>query len=163
MRTCKKCCKSEDIPKKRALCLECHKAYCREYYLNNRAKMISAAKEWREENSEKYSEYMARRHKTMWPEYRLIVLEHYGLECACCGEANVRFLTIDHVENDGHIHRKKMSHAQLYPWLIRNNFKCDFKLQTLCFNCNFGKRYNNGVCPHCFAEGSETIPSGSTP
>jgi hypothetical protein len=60
-----------------------------------------------------------------------------------------KFLTLDHVNNDGHEHRKVLKHrnpATLYRWIIENNFPPMF--QVLCFNCNCGKNVNGGICPH---------------
>lgn len=72
-------------------------------------------------------------------------LEYYGGKCVCCGEDNEKFLTIDHVYNDGFEYRKKMTH-KIWRWAINNNFPDT--LQILCWNCNMGKAHNNGVCPH---------------
>lgn len=71
-----------------------------------------------------------------------------GYVCACCGEDEPKFLTIDHVNNDGGAHRRTSSaiSKNLYRWLKRNNFPDGF--QVLCMNCNLGKARNNGVCPH---------------
>ena len=71
-----------------------------------------------------------------------------GWKCACCGETEKLFLTIDHVLNDGAVHRKDIGHGSIrtYRWLRKNNFPKGF--QVLCMNCNFGKRMNNGRCPH---------------
>lgn len=70
-----------------------------------------------------------------------------GYVCACCGETESLFLTIDHINNDGSKQRKKLkSTASLYYWLKRNNFPIDY--QVLCFNCNCGKARNKGICPH---------------
>ena len=76
------------------------------------------------------------------------VLDAYGKSCACCGEAQVLFLTIDHVNNDGAAHRSKIGNgsSNLYTWLIKNGFPERF--QVLCSNCNLGKHLNGGVCPH---------------
>jgi len=79
-------------------------------------------------------------------QWRQQVLNHYGRQCACCGEANELFLTIDHVNNDGSAHRKEIGQSAIYRWLVRNGFPPGF--QTLCYNCNLGKRVNGGVCPH---------------
>ena len=89
------------------------------------------------------------------------VLDAYDGKCACCGERERRFLTIDHVNNDGKEMRKVhgVTH-RLYVWLIKNGFPDGF--QVLCMNCNFGKALNNGICPHETKEGSTTIPKGST-
>ena len=79
---------------------------------------------------------------------RNTVLEHYGKVCSCCGEKNVKFLTIDHMNNDGYVQRRldKSRRAGSYGWIVKNGFPTD--LQVLCFNCNSGKALNGGVCPH---------------
>lgn len=74
------------------------------------------------------------------------VIDAYGASCACCSERTIGFLTIDHVNNDGKEHRKKVFAARLYNWLQQNGFPSGF--QVLCFNCNLGKAHNKGVCPH---------------
>lgn len=78
---------------------------------------------------------------------RELVYYQYGDRCACCGEANPLFLTIDHVNNDGHKLRQQhgMS-SSLYRWIIREGFPDIFQL--LCYNCNMGKARNKGMCPH---------------
>jgi hypothetical protein len=72
----------------------------------------------------------------------------YGNMCACCGENELAFLTIDHIDNNGAEHRRltKAVGIGFYRWLIKNNYPLGF--QTLCWNCNCGKRINNGICPH---------------
>lgn len=83
---------------------------------------------------------------------RAEVFDHYGRDCRCCGESNQRFLTIDHVNNDGANHRRDLygnrvgATIAIYRWLKRNGFPEGF--QTLCMNCNFGKHMNGGICPH---------------
>ena len=76
-----------------------------------------------------------------------------GYKCACCGETERTFLTLDHVNNDGAEWRRgKWKHGKgyaghpTYTWLLRHNFPAGF--QVLCMNCNWGKRMNKGVCPH---------------
>ena len=78
--------------------------------------------------------------------FREAVLDHYGRRCACCGEAQVVFLTVDHVNNDGAEHRKTVHASGIYRWLLRRGFPPGF--QILCFNCNCGKQRNGGTCPH---------------
>lgn len=77
------------------------------------------------------------------------VFAHYGTSCACCGEGEPRFLTIDHIDNNGAVHKKEIKRTALYPWLVRNGFPTGF--QTLCYNCNCAKRF--GPCPHQVANG----------
>lgn len=80
-------------------------------------------------------------------EHKLDVFKHYGNKCNCCGETELLFLSMDHVNNDGNIFRKKIhSGYKTYIWIRRNNYPKD--LQLLCMNCNFGKARNGGVCPH---------------
>jgi hypothetical protein len=81
------------------------------------------------------------------------VFRHYGRKCACCGESNPGFLSIDHVNGCGTALRKIHGNGgRLYLWLIKNGFPEGF--QTLCINCNIGRARNGGICPH---------KTGSTP
>ena len=77
-----------------------------------------------------------------------IVFSHYGWFCACCGEKERAFLSMDHVNNDGYKDRASgsRSSAKLYRKIKKQGFPKTY--QVLCMNCNFGKRMNNGVCPH---------------
>ena len=74
--------------------------------------------------------------------------------CACCGETELHFLTLDHKNNDGGEFRKKTLGSTTaagyvtYRWLMLHGFPQDLGLQVLCANCQHGKRMNNGVCPH---------------
>jgi len=77
-----------------------------------------------------------------------------GFRCACCGEDEEMFLSLDHINNDGAAHRKTMDRRKIYKWLARNGFPKTF--QVLCMNCNHGKARNGGVCPH------QKAPDGST-
>lgn len=77
---------------------------------------------------------------------RDIVFNAYGgYRCKCCGETERVFLTIDHMNDDGAEHRKQIGSA-LYRWLIKNNFPPNF--QVLCINCQVGRKYCHGTCPH---------------
>jgi len=69
------------------------------------------------------------------------------MQCLCCSESILEFLTIDHVNNDGAEHRRqvKKEGTGLIQWLIKNDFPEGF--QILCYNCNCAKRLN-GICPH---------------
>lgn len=69
------------------------------------------------------------------------VLSRYGpeerLQCCWegCTETDVDVLSIDHIDNTGHQHRKdkpKLSGTQMYYWLKRNEYPEGF--QTLCMN-----------------------------
>lgn len=73
-----------------------------------------------------------------------------GCVCICCGEKHMEFLSIDHIKQDGATHRKEINGsarngANLYRWLVRNNFPSGFRV--LCMNCNFAIGHF-GICPH---------------
>ena len=77
------------------------------------------------------------------------VVMAYGGKCACCGEKNFLFLTVDHPKNDGAKHRRETgcgTGIKFYNWLRLRGYPKDF--QILCWNCNCGKRDNGGICPH---------------
>lgn len=76
-----------------------------------------------------------------------------GSICKCCGETIIEFLSIDHINEDGAAHRRRLfggsrgaAGSAFYGWLKRNGFPPGF--QVLCHNCNRGKHFNGGVCPH---------------
>ena len=82
---------------------------------------------------------------------KLTVYNHYSngyIQCCCCGEKEIEFLSIDHKFNNGAEHRKTVRHGNLLTWIIKNNFPPFF--QIMCMNCNFakGKQENAGICPH---------------
>ena len=76
---------------------------------------------------------------------RKLVLEHYGnSRCACCGETEDEFLTIDHIGGGGQRHRKEIR-VDFYPWLMKRNYPAGFRV--LCMNCNWATRFGR-TCPH---------------
>jgi hypothetical protein len=82
----------------------------------------------------------------------LVFKAYGGYRCACCGETERKFLTLDHVNNDGAADRMKIAGKRTasgwttYRYLWKHKFPPGY--QILCMNCNFGKRMNKGVCPH---------------
>lgn len=106
----------------------------------------------KEKNKEYYHNYYlthkeqkSERERQRLQRYKEQVIEHYGGKCACCGESNIKFLTVDHINGGGRKHRVKVFN-KIYHWLIKHNFPPDY--QILCWNCNCGKAINHGVCPH---------------
>lgn len=94
---------------------------------------------------------------------RFEVLKKYGGVCKCCDESELSFLTIDHVNKDGAIERKKLygsNTGQSFPWFLklkREDIRKD--LQVLCYNCN-NASFIYGVCPHeCREESDQKILS----
>ena len=96
------------------------------------------SEEWKEKN---------RKHKRAYSKrIRELILQRYGSRCTCCGETEVKFLTIDHVERDGAEHRRKVAKNLYYKSIALD---VDVKrYRILCFNCNCGREKNGGICPH---------------
>lgn len=125
-----------------------------EYYRNSSSKFGRMAKCkacYYLHNLEQKRAYFARKRDELKAE----VIGHYGGICFCCGEANIRFLTLDHVNNDGGAQRKanpkiQLGGRQFYYWLRQHGYPAEMELQVACFNCNCGRQYNSnqGVCPH---------------
>jgi hypothetical protein len=81
-------------------------------------------------------------------EQKRAVYEYYspnGVKCACCGEKELAFLSIDHINGGGKRDCKENGSA-LSQRLFRQGFPEGF--QILCMNCNHGRYRNGGICPH---------------
>lgn len=80
---------------------------------------------------------------------KLIVINHYSNgtnECKCCGENNIDFLCLDHINNGrGNPPDRRFIGNRLYSHLISKGFPDGF--QVLCYNCNMSKGHR-GKCPH---------------
>jgi len=134
-----------------------NKDYYAEYYQTHKKKIIKYSIEWAKKHKKRRKKY-----RRLWvlknrkkvneinrrcgQKLRKKVLFHYGNKCQCCGETQVEFLAIDHINNDGHIQRKnRQGSKNFYRWVVKNNFPKD--LQVLCHNCNIAKALY-GYCPH---------------
>lgn len=167
MKTCSTCKKEQSLDqfyfrkskgKHYSVCRACVRKANKRYYKANTEKVKGISKRYYQERKDtpEFKEKQKRFQSALHKRNKRIALGKIGLRCACCGESQIDFLTIDHVNNDGHLHRKEIKGYQLYALIAKPEFKSKYELQTLCFNCNFAKRYNGGVCPH--QERSETIP-----
>jgi len=136
-----------------------HKVASNPAYLRNRENAIAAATRWNREHPE-------RRRKTALAHYYRMqhqaMLAYGGYVCACCGETEPLFLTLDHINGDGAEIRRNigtLGGTKLYKWLRDNGWPPGY--QVLCLNCNQGRYRNGGVCPHQ-QKGVTTIPKGSS-
>jgi len=128
------------------------RAYSATYYKRHPDKVKLANKIARAKRHNHYliiSRAQQRRARERW---RNGVLEKYSgpvPKCACCGESEKDFLTIDHVTGMARAEREKRGTPRagypLYRWLIRNCFPAGF--QVLCMNCNVSKG-KHGECIH---------------
>ena len=125
-----------------------HRNYMRRYNTpetpEQRETLRAQWRAWHERNKTRRNQGHRERIRAL----RLETLEAYGgLVCCCCGEDLEAFLTLDHVYNDGADERRTgYDGAKLWRKLRRENWPIGY--QVLCYNCNNGKRVNNGVCPH---------------
>ena len=99
-------------------------------------------REWRQRTGDYRNSYQRKRNRKR----RELVINHYGGQCACCGEKTFEFLAVDHVKGGGDAHRMKVgSGSNMIEWVIKNDFPPIF--QILCHNCNQAIGYY-GHCPH---------------
>ena len=131
------------------LCEEC-RAYYHERWKNRSPELIAKHKEAVKKWAKNHPELRRLSAIRYLRKLRKEVIEHYGGKCSCCGENNHAFLTIDHINGKGNIHRRKLFGKNIagntfYKWLRVNKFPEGF--QVLCYNCNMAKAHL-GVCPH---------------
>ncbi len=124
----------------------------RKQYWLHRDEEIRKVREWQEHNSQRYHESRRQYEFRKLRDSRRLVLEHYSngaLHCACCGESEIDFLTVDHIEGNGNTSSRELGiprgGSSLYRWLVRNGFPPGFAV--LCANCNASKR-NREACIH---------------
>lgn len=155
-------------------CPECILKYQREYAEKDKKRHAQYSRKYRANLGDEYRERMVKRRRDelekMTPDeqaafrkaeadksarlnaiLRKDVFSAYGgYKCACCGETEPLFLTIDHIENNGAEMRRNGTHSRggthFYQWLRKSGYPNGF--QVLCMNCNLGKHRNGGVCPH---------------
>lgn len=91
------------------------------------------------------------------------IVAYGGYRCACCGETEPMFLTIDHINSDGKRQRRQLGAGsnKFYDWLRANNYPPGY--QVLCSNCNFGRYRNGGICPHARHRDRKSAAHAITP
>lgn len=134
-------------------CIDCNKLKLKKYRKQHKLAIAKSHQRWHFIHREEALRY--RKQNDM--EIKEKVLTHYGKECACCGEANVAFLTIDHINEDGYKDRHIGTGVKLYRWIIKWGYPNTF--QTLCIKCNSSKTYNSGVCVHKLFKKKGMTPS----
>lgn len=155
--TCKRTSDEVEFEKTGVYCRECRRALRRKSYRKHRKSVIKMNTAWRRANLDQakntrrrwYFVHHARelrRQKEARQKVKLEVTNHYGGKCACCGEARLVFLTMDHIAGDGAEHRRKIKmKGNLHRWLKSNGYPSGFRV--LCWNCNLAMAID-GACPH---------------
>jgi serine/threonine protein phosphatase PrpC len=152
---CRKCLDNDNVSKKNlklarkqeGLCIQCG---CAPPYIKSGLKKYVRCKQCLD-----YQHNIRSNRRTLNINYarkyrldkRAVVFNAYGSRCYCCGEAQVEFLTVDHINNDGAIHRRQIGTGSyaLYNWIIKHGFPNDFQL--LCGSCHLSKN-RGGQCIH---------------
>lgn len=118
------------------------KEYYKKWVKEHSEKCKVYKKKWAEENPKKIREY----NKKNYIKLREELFRVYGNNCVCCGEKIPLFLTLEHRNGGGKKDFKKYNSQGVYKNAIKEKDK--IKYEILCWNCNQGKRLNNGICPH---------------
>ena len=128
-------------------CKDCHNKASTDWRKKNHARAASTAHRRYLRLGDKIRRYNVELHQR----YKALLVAHYSNganKCVCCGESEVRFLTIDHINGNGSEHRKLTkcgTGSVFYCWLIREGMPEGY--QVLCYNCN-NARARHGICPH---------------
>jgi hypothetical protein len=105
---------------------------------------------WRQRNPD----YQRQRTRYYYQQAKKETLTHYcggrSPRCACCGETNLSFLGIDHINGGGIKHRavlrlQNIVGGGIYRWLRDQGWPPGYRV--LCNNCNIAIGFY-GVCPH---------------
>lgn len=95
------------------------------------------------ENPDKYISKSAAYNKKIRIE---AFIAYGGPTCACCGETQYEFLTLDHKNGGGNAHRERVGGVyQVFLELRRQGWPPGYRV--LCWNCNAANAYHS-VCPH---------------
>lgn len=126
----------------RSDCKDCQKAQHTKWRIKNKDIVNQLNKKSRLKNRDRLNQKARAKRARIKKE----VIDSYGGKCVCCSESKTEFLSLDHVNNNGAEHRKRIEKwGSMYRWAKENN--CPPSLQLLCFNCNCAKQFS-GYCPH---------------
>ena len=104
---------------------------------------------WKDKRDPRRLAYRVRWMKRSTRRLKIQVIQGYGGRCECCGESRLGFLCLDHVQGDGARERRLPTGSTnaLRRRLRRQGYPRG-AYRVLCYNCNMGREYNGGVCPH---------------
>lgn len=80
------------------------------------------------------------RRRTLIKEAAINIYSNGEACCSWCKQADIDMLCLDHINDDGATHRKKLGNNKywMYEWLMKHDYPDG--LQVLCFNCNRKKQ-----------------------
>ena len=123
--------------------LEAQREYNRAYHARTKERRAEVSKKSYQTNKDD----ICTQHRAYNQTVRLDVLTHYGGQCACCEEAQLEFLALDHTDGGGNKHRKELKKwgSAYYLWVKKNGYPEGYRV--LCHNCNQSLGHY-GYCPH---------------
>lgn len=140
------------------VCIACRNASNRRWRLRHleqeRIRCCQKTRLWYANNRERTLNQKKNHYQRLMGEF----YDHYGRRCACCGETEQAFLSMDHIHGDGNQHRRRLasnsskvsyrdiSTGRIVLDLKRRGWPTD-EIQVLCMNCNHAKS-RLGRCPH---------------
>ena len=98
---------------------------------------------WQQENKDKVK---ARNNRSYYKIKREL-LAAYGGKCACCGETEPVFLSLEHKNGGGVAHRKRLGGGHAIWWELKRLNWPQEEYTILCHNCQRGTMRPEG-CPH---------------
>lgn len=118
-------------------CRDCESAHFKVHYQKHASAMRERGKAY---------------YRTHYLKYRDLIFQVLGNVCACCGEDEPLFLTVDHINGDGK-HQKTKTGQRWGGWSVWRTIRAEAepkkRFRILCFNCNCGReRSADKVCPH---------------
>jgi hypothetical protein len=112
--------------------------HSKKYRIEHKEETQAYAEKYRSENKEKNHTYGKKRNLKIKTNF----IEMYGNKCACCGEKQIEFLTLDHIDYSKK--GKGETGSKAYMKALAE-YRPDL-YQVLCYNCNCARRH--GICPH---------------
>jgi hypothetical protein len=109
--------------------------YNRDYYEKNRDKILAKKREWMREYRKRCPERSREVSRTAKQKLRDTIHMMYGDKCVICGFTDKRALTLDHINGDGNIERRKLSERGVYRDATMNYQPGKYRI--LCMNCQF--------------------------
>lgn len=100
-------------------------------------------RQWYSKNKTRRRQWINNRRKLL----RIEMINAYGGKCNCCGETEIKFLAIDHINGEGRKDRERFSGYEVFMLHLKQSGYPKDKYQVLCHNCNAAKGFY-GQCPH---------------
>lgn len=128
-------------------CKPCHVARGIRWARNHPEKIRVKSRLWHRRYRQLYPErYVAVRQRSA-AKLRSELIAAYGGECACCGEQEPGFLTLEHIGRTGKRHRDEVGQGEaVWRDLKKRGWPKD-GFTLLCWNCNMATSRGR-TCPH---------------